>query len=136
MIYLLDTNACIAHLRTKGTSPVSDRLARATPGTVVRCSVVRAELLYGAMSSQQAVKNLGEVMAFVSGFASLPFDDPAADTCARVRQQLAARGTPIGPNDLLIASIALHHRLTLVTHNTTEFGRVPSLQLVDWQSSP
>jgi len=33
-------------------------------------------------------------------------------------------GTPIGPNDLLIAAIAVAYDLTLVTHNTGEFGRV------------
>lgn len=50
-------------------------------------------------------------------------------SCAR----LDAAGTPIGPNDLLIASIALAKSLTLVTHNTNEFSRVPRLKLEDWQ---
>jgi tRNA(fMet)-specific endonuclease VapC len=39
----------------------------------------------------------------------------------------------IGPNDLLIASIALANGLTVVTHNTSEFSRVPGLPLEDWQ---
>src|ERR1017187_857110 len=46
---------------------------------------------------------------------------------------LTAQGTPIGPNDLMIASIARAHGLTLVTHNTREFSRVPGLKLEDWQ---
>jgi tRNA(fMet)-specific endonuclease VapC len=46
---------------------------------------------------------------------------------------LARLGTPIGPNDLMIAAIALADSLILVTHNTTEFGRVPGLHLEDWQ---
>jgi tRNA(fMet)-specific endonuclease VapC len=50
-----------------------------------------------------------------------------------VRAHLAGLGTPIGPNDLMIASIALANGLTLVTHNTSEFGRVPGLKLEDWQ---
>jgi len=37
--------------------------------------------------------------------------------------------TPIGPNDLMTAAIALANRLTLVTHNTREFSRVPGLTL-------
>ena len=51
-----------------------------------------------------------------------------ADSC-----HLAGLGTVIGPNDLLIASIALASGLTLVTHNTGEFSRVPGLKLEDWQ---
>jgi tRNA(fMet)-specific endonuclease VapC len=50
-----------------------------------------------------------------------------------IRADLAAKGTPIGPNDLMIASIALAHDLTLVTHNTSEFSRVPGLRIEDWQ---
>ena len=49
------------------------------------------------------------------------------------RATLARKGTPIGPNDLLIASIALASDLTLVTHNTNEFSRVSDLKLEDWQ---
>ena len=63
----------------------------------------------------------------------MPFDDRAAEEYGKVREHLAALGTPIGPNDLMIAVIARVNQLTLVTHNTTEFGRVPGLTLEDWQ---
>ena len=46
--------------------------------------------------------------------------------------QLAGGGTLIGPNDLLIASIAFANGLILVTNNTSEFSRVPGLKLGDW----
>ncbi len=45
---------------------------------------------------------------------------------------LNAKGTPIGANDLMIASIAVANGLTLVTNNTSEFSRVPGLKLEDW----
>jgi tRNA(fMet)-specific endonuclease VapC len=45
---------------------------------------------------------------------------------------LAQRGTPIGPNDLLIAAIARTHGITLVTHNIGEFSRVSGLRVEDW----
>ncbi|MGI9334742.1 MAG: VapC toxin family PIN domain ribonuclease, partial [Gammaproteobacteria bacterium] len=41
-------------------------------------------------------------------------------------------GLPIGPMDTLIAGSALAIGANLVTHNTTEFRRVPKLRLVDW----
>jgi tRNA(fMet)-specific endonuclease VapC len=96
--------------------------------------VVVAELLFGALRSRDVTKNLADVRAFLSGFQSLDIDGSAAEEYARVRADLAAKGTPIGPNDLLIASIALANRVTLVTHNTVEFGRVVGLTLDDWQT--
>jgi tRNA(fMet)-specific endonuclease VapC len=39
----------------------------------------------------------------------------------------------IGPNDRMIAAMALTAGATLVIHNTSEFSRVPGLALEDWQ---
>jgi tRNA(fMet)-specific endonuclease VapC len=64
---------------------------------------------------------------------SLPFDDAAAEEYGQLRAYLANQGTPIGPNDTMIAAIALANGLTLVTHNTAEFSRVPGLMIKDWQ---
>jgi tRNA(fMet)-specific endonuclease VapC len=66
-------------------------------------------------------------------FVSLPFDDAAAEEYGKVRAHLAVLGTPIGPNDLMIATIALANAVTLVTNNTSEFSRVPGLSIEDWQ---
>jgi len=68
-------------------------------------------------------------------YGSVPFDDVAALNAAELRAHLAAIGQPIGPYDLLIAAIARTNNLTLVTHNTSEFARVPGLTLADWQTS-
>ncbi len=62
------------------------------------------------------------------------FDDSAADVYGRIRAQLETFGTPIGPNDLMIAATALSGGLILVTHNTSEFSRVPGLLFEDWQT--
>lgn len=135
MTHLLDTNACIVHLRSAASS-VSNRLAAHRPGDVVLCSVVKAELLFGALRSSRSHENLSRVRFFFSGFDSLPFDDAAADFYGNVRLALTTAGKLIGPNDLLIASIALAHDLTLVTHNVGEFSRVPRLRIEDWEAGP
>jgi tRNA(fMet)-specific endonuclease VapC len=70
------------------------------------CSVVKAELYFGAMKSQEPQKTLYKQQAFAERFKSLPFDDAAASEYARIRAQLEREGTPIGANDLLIAAIA------------------------------
>ena len=133
MTHLLDTNSCVEHLRGGQASNITARLGAAVPGGVVLCSVVVAELLYGAHRSARKQQTLSQVQVFCRQFQSLPFDDWAADEYGRIRAQLAGLGMLIGPNDLLIASIALANGLTLVTHNTREFNRVPGLKLEDWQ---
>ena len=132
MTYLLDTNTCIRYLN--GRAPNVLRRLQALPPNEVRvCAVVKAEMYFGAMKSANPISTLAQQRAFLDAFVSLPFDDAAAEAYGRLRAELARRGTPIGPNDLMIAAIALAHDLTLVTHNTSEFGRVPDLRLEDWE---
>ncbi len=132
MKYLLDTNTCIQYLNGRSQS-VFDRLNVLSSEDIFLCSIVKLELRYGALRSQVSEKTLAEQAQFTERFISLPFDDNAQQHAAKIRAELARRGTPIGPYDLLIASIALTHNLTLVTHNTREFSRVPDLRIEDWE---
>jgi tRNA(fMet)-specific endonuclease VapC len=131
MTYLLDTHACVAVLRDRG-SNVAHRLRQEPSGTVALCSIVKAELYYGAHKSQQPTQTLTRLGRFINNFYSYSFDDAAAEVYGRIRADLAARGTPIGPNDLMISAIAWANNLILVTHNTREFARVAGLSLEDW----
>lgn len=133
MKYLLDTNACVQNLRTKGSALVKQRLGSHPPMDVVLCSVVVGELRYGAEGGASPSKEHVKVDAFVAQFVSLAFDNVTALIYGRIRHDLESRGLVIGANDLLIAAIALVHDLTLVTHNTNEFSRVAGLQLEDWE---
>ncbi|MBI2804249.1 MAG: type II toxin-antitoxin system VapC family toxin [Planctomycetes bacterium] len=134
MRYLLDSNAWIGHLRQ--TSPtVTIRLRREQPTDVALCAIVLEELQYGALRSGPAQRpsNLAIVANLQQEYFSLPFDDLAALDGATIRVHLATLGQPIGPRDVMIAAIARSNGLTLVTHNTKEFSRVPGLALEDWQ---
>jgi tRNA(fMet)-specific endonuclease VapC len=78
---------------------------------------------------------LEELRAFFAPFRSLDFDDRAAEEYGLIRADLERAGRLIGPNDLLIASIARAHDLCVVTHNIGEFIRIPGLAVEDWQDS-
>ena len=132
MIYLLDSNVCIGWLRQREPKLVA-RFQREPKGNIVLCSVVVGELLFGARRSRKPSAALSQVRAFCAPYVSLPFNDRAADEYSIIRTLLTSQGQLIGPNDLLIAAIALANGLTLVTHNTAEFSRVPGLLLEDWQ---
>jgi tRNA(fMet)-specific endonuclease VapC len=50
-----------------------------------------------------------------------------------IRRHMESLGVTIGPYDMQIAAIALANHCALVTHNTAELSRVPSLTVGDWQ---
>lgn len=128
---LLDTNICVAWL-AEGDAGVRRQLSALEQGDAVLCSVVKAELLYGARKSSKPAKNLSKLEALFSLFDSLPFDDAASEEYGALRVQLESAGAPIGANDLLIASIALANDATVVTRNEREFRRVPGLRVEVW----
>lgn len=132
MRYLLDTNVCVVYLNGRSSS-LRDRLLATPTEDIVVCSVVKAELFYGAFRSNNPQRTLERQQAFLSQFISLPFQDEAALLAGRIRAKLANAGMPIGSYDLQIAAIALANNLTLVTHNIREFERVEGLQIEDWE---
>ncbi len=131
-MYLLDTNACIRVLNNSSL-PLITRLRQHSPVDIILCSVIKAELIYGAYHSEQAAQNLRLLERFFEPFVSLPFDDDCCDAYGRIRSDLARIGKPIGPNDLQIAATAVTNDLTLVTANTKEFGRVVGLSIENWE---
>jgi tRNA(fMet)-specific endonuclease VapC len=132
MRYLLDTNVCVMYLNGRS-DLVRDRILSTPTQDMVVCSVVKAELFYGAMKSNNPTRTLERQQQFLERFVSLPFGDDAAILFGQIRARLANAGTPIGAYDLQIAAIALANNLTLITHNTREFDRVDGLQLEDWE---
>lgn len=132
MTYLLDTNACIEFLNG-GNDRLVDSIRSHSPSEIAVCSVVKAELVFGALNSQRVQENLSTLEQFLAPFRSLPFDDAAADDYGEIRAHLTQAGNVIGPNDLQIASIARSNGLVLVTHNVGEFSRVPGLEIEDWE---
>lgn len=131
-MHLLDTNACIRYLND-GNSYVTRKIKAVLPKSIALCDIVGMELYYGAYRSMRQQENLEILRQLLTTFHSFPFDAASAEICGRLRAMLATTGTPIGPYDLQIAAIALANNLTLVTHNTREFSRVPGLVLEDWE---
>ena len=131
MRFVLDTNTCIYALKLRGR--VAERLRERSPDEIGVTIISLAELWFGAHKSAHPIVARREMDGFLEPFEVLPFDRNAAETYARTRLALERKGRPIGERDLLIASIALARGLAVVTHNTSEFGRVPGLKAEDWR---
>ena len=132
MIYLLDTNACIQLWQRKNLT-IRRYFAKYSPEEIALCSVVKAELLFGALRSEQIDNNLQLLQKLFAPLHSFEFDDKAAKHYAQIRADLTAKGNLIGANDLMIAAIARANNATLITHNTGEFSRVQELVIEDWE---
>jgi tRNA(fMet)-specific endonuclease VapC len=129
MRYLLDSNVVIGVMKLR-----PDLLAALQARRVSECaisSLVLHELFFGAYKSERRDDNLADVDLL--SFPVIDFDRGDARKAGEIRAALRARGTPIGPYDVLIAGQALERGLVLVTNNVAEFSRVEGLRVEDWQ---
>lgn len=110
------------------------RVRNHDPAEILVCSVVRAELLFGARKSNRVEQNLALLFRFFAPFAGAPFDDGCAEHYALLRADLERSGRPIGANDLMIGAIARAHDAVLVTANTGEFQRIVGLRVENWET--
>lgn len=128
---LLDTNTCIYVMKNKYTS-LTEKLLRHDPEQIAVSAITLHELEYGAAKSRWGERTRDKMHAFLAPFTILPFNATDAIAAGNIRAFLVSEGTPIGPYDLMIAAQAVVRGMTVVTHNTKEFMRVPDLKLEDW----
>lgn len=131
MKLMLDTNICIYIIKQQ-------------PAIVLKCfldyqvgdigisSITLSELSYGVAKSKHREKNANALEEFIIPLDIALFDEAAAMAYGDIRTNLEKVGTLIGAMDMLIAAHALSLGITLVTNNTREFSRVPSLKIIDW----
>ncbi|XDD46094.1 type II toxin-antitoxin system VapC family toxin [Leptospira sp. WS39.C2] len=131
MNYFLDTNICIYFLKGRN-DKIEYNIKKLNPNRIKIPSIVKAELLLGALKSQNPKKNRNVVLDFLDPFEIVGFNDIESEIYSEIRSNLESKGLPIGPNDLIIASIVLNNNGILITNNEKEFSRIVSLKLENW----
>ena len=129
MKYLLDSNIISYALRSEG--HVAAQIGRHRRSILAISVITVAELRFGWQRSGSS-KLRSAIETFCQSMTVLDFDRAAAQCFADLAAVLVTRGTPIGTQDAMIAGHALATKLTLVTHNTKHFHKVPGLKLDDW----
>ena len=124
---MLDTNTCIyAMKRTPG---FNARLPLHDCGISI---IVLGELEWGAWRSDRMKQSFAAVKDLAASVQIVDLDADVARQYGQLRAHLRSIGRPIGPNDLWIAAHALALDVPLVTHNLSEFRRVPGLAAETW----
>ncbi len=132
-MYLLDTNICIYAMKNSFPN-LSQKLFRVSPSEIFISSITVGELEYGCSKSRWGKRSRNVMNLFLAAYTILPFDQDDAVVFGRIRAELAKAGSPIGPYDIQIAAQCISRGLTVVTHNTGEFNKVPGLGVEDWTS--
>ena len=130
--YLLDTNV-LSDLVRHPHGVIAKRISLEGENSICTSIIVASELRFGAIKrgSEQLIRQLELVL---SAMEVLPFESPADRLYGKLRVYLEKKGTPIGPNDILIAAQALALDCTIVTGNVREFSRVPGLKVDNWSA--
>jgi tRNA(fMet)-specific endonuclease VapC len=131
--WMLDTNT-LSDLIRNPRGALKERLDVTEPDAVCTSIVVACELRFGARRKGSELLTQ-RVEQLLDALTVLPLDPPADEHYADIRASLERAGTPIGSHDLFIAAHARSRGMTLVTHNTREFTRVPDLRVEDWLAS-
>jgi len=134
--FLFDTDHLT--LLERGHPTILQHLAAHPPGSVGLSAVSIEEALRGRLGFlSRPLTGAARVRAYalllgtvnlVNQLPVVPFDDP----CETQFQHLRAQTPRIGTQDLKIAAVALANRLTLLTRNQRDFGRIPGITLADW----
>lgn len=134
VVYMLDTNICSYIMRERPASVLERLQEVATSQHRIVISVITYyEMLLGTVGRNASPRHARLVEAFVSRLSTiLPWEAASAERATRIKQDLAAKGTPVGGNDTMIAGHALAAECVLVTNNTREFVRVIGLRIEDW----
>ncbi|MCB8954725.1 MAG: type II toxin-antitoxin system VapC family toxin [Ardenticatenales bacterium] len=134
---LLDTNVLSEFMRPRPSANVVSWLDGQPAGEVYTSAISRAEIELGLLlmppgQRQEALSQAAWAM-FDEEFAGrcLPFDEDAARHYARIVSARTRAGRPISVEDAQIAAIALAHRMSLATRNTTDFEVIDGLEVVN-----
>ena len=138
VMHLLDTDT-LTHLHAGHPQVIAH--VRAVDDPVVGTTIItKSELLRGRIDfllkaatgaellrAQQWFTRTEELLAQI---LIIPFDEIAAAQFDRLQVNKAYR--KIGRADLLIASIALANRATLVTRNVRHFRQIHGIRVINW----
>jgi tRNA(fMet)-specific endonuclease VapC len=129
-MFLLDTDMVIYSL--KGNEAVKQNLRTHINDPIKITVVTLMELYYGAYKSQKVTANLARLKMIERNMEIISSDEKSAEIFGMIKADLENRGIPLDDFDIMIASCALVHNLTLVTNNIKHFKRIDGLKLTNW----
>jgi len=132
-MYLFDTDVLSNIVKTKPSSGLLQKLRKIPSDMQFTTAINAAEIYYGASKSvhRESIIQAFEEKVFPN-LLILPFDEGSAKIYGTTKARLEKKGLSASEPDLRIASIAIQHRLTLITGNVRHFKSIPGLVIENW----
>lgn len=130
MKYLLDTDALIYWL--KGNKNIEQKALNVGLNRLGYSIISHAELYFGAYNSEQKEKNLAAIQIVQQKLTLVNLDTKSAQLFGSIKADLKRQGNIIMDADIMIASIAISNKLTLITNNEKHFERITELKIENW----
>lgn len=130
MKYLLDTDALIYWL--KGNKNIEQKALNIGLEQLGYSIISHAELYFGAYNSEQKEKNLIAIQIVQEKLTLVDFNTESAQLFGSIKADLKRQGNIIMDADIMIASIAISNKLTLITNNEKHFERITELKIENW----
>lgn len=128
---LIDSSVLVAAEREQLT--LGEALLPHADEPVGIAAITASELLHGVQRARTAAQRHRRetfVERLLAVLPVLPFDLVTARIHASLWAGLAAKGTPVGAHDLLIAATAIGVGYRVVTRDRRGFARVPGLEVL------
>jgi predicted nucleic acid-binding protein len=129
-MFLLDTDTVIYNM--KGNASVRENLRQHINDPISISVITLMELYYGARKSHNVAVNLAKIKVLEQSIEILSIGLESTEIFGLLKAQLEISGNRLDDFDLIIASCAMAHNLTLVTNNTKHFRRIDGLKLTNW----
>ena len=130
--YLLDTNI-LSDIARHPNGRAAQRMVGVGVEQVGISIIVACEIRFG-LTKPVSARLKRRIESLLDEMTVLPLEPPVEQHYADIRGTPERSGTPIGPNDLLIAAHARALGHVVVTDNVREFSRVPGLTVENWLS--
>ena len=128
---MLDTNICVFCMR--GMFEMNRKILLAGIDNCYLSEITVAELYYGAENSADPKKTMRQTEDFISLFHVVPFGK-SLHTFGREMAYLKSIGRKIENFDMAIGSIALQHKMVMVTDNVDHLGRIRGIEIQNWKT--
>ena len=127
-LLVIDTD--IASFIFKGSDYADPYIPLLTGNELALSFMTVAELFQWAILRKWGARRLAQLEQYLSDYIIIPVDQPLCREWAQIRADQQSAGRVISPQDAWIASTAIRHNLSLVTHNIKDFREISNLRLI------